>query len=193
MLKEMRFPHSVGLLYSAFTYYLGFRVNSGEYKLMGLAPYGNPDANQTNEFISLIKEHIVSIKDDGSIWLNQDYFNYATGLKMVKEKKWEKLFGFPVVKPDGKIEQKHCNLAYAIQNVTEEIVLKMAKEAKRITGADYLCMAGGVALNCVANGKLLKENIFKDIFIQPAAGDAGGALGAAQMAHYMYYEQERNS
>ena len=191
MMKEMRFPHSVGLLYSAFTYYLGFRVNSGEYKLMGLAPYGNPGAKQTNEFISLIKKHIVSIKDDGSIWLNQDYFNYATGLKMVKDKKWEKLFGFPVVKPDGKIEQKHCNLAFAIQNVTEEIVLKMAKEAKNITGADYLCMAGGVALNCVANGKLLKENIFKEIFIQPAAGDAGGALGAAQMAHYMYYDQER--
>jgi carbamoyltransferase len=191
MMKEMRFPHSVGLLYSAFTYYLGFRVNSGEYKLMGLAPYGNPGANQTKEFISLIKKDIVSIKEDGSIWLNQDYFNYATGLKMVKEKKWEKLFGFPVIKPDGKIEQKHCNLAFAIQNVTEEIVLKMAKEAKNITGADYLCMAGGVALNCVANGKLLKENIFKDIFIQPAAGDAGGALGAAQMAHYMYYGQER--
>jgi len=191
MLKEMRFPHSVGLLYSAFTYYLGFRVNSGEYKLMGLAPYGNPGAKQTNEFISLIKRHIVSIKDDGSIWLNQDYFDYATGLRMVKEKKWEKLFGFPLVKPDGKIEQKHCNLAYAIQNVTENIVLKMAIEAKKITGADYLCIAGGVALNCVANGKLLKENIFKDIFIQPAAGDAGGALGAAQMVYYMYYEQER--
>ena len=193
MLKEMRFPHSVGLLYSAFTYYLGFRVNSGEYKLMGLAPYGNPGAKQTNEFIGLINQHIVSIMDDGSIWLNQDYFDYATGLKMVKETKWEKLFGFPVVKPDGKIEQKHCNLAYAIQNVTEEIVLKMAKEAKNITGADYLCMAGGVALNCVANGKLLKENIFKDIFIQPAAGDAGGALGAALMAHYMYYEQKRTA
>jgi len=191
MLKEMRFPHSVGLLYSAFTYYLGFRVNSGEYKLMGLAPYGNPGAKQTNGFISLIKTHIVSVKDDGSIWLNQDYFDYATGLRMVKEKKWAKLFGFSPVKPDGKIEQKHCNLAYAIQNVTEEIVLKMAKEAKNITGANYLCMAGGVALNCVANGKLLKENIFKDIFIQPAAGDAGGALGAAQMVHYMYYEQER--
>jgi len=193
MLKEMRFPHSVGLLYSAFTYYLGFRVNSGEYKLMGLAPYGNSVANQTNEFISLIKEHIVLIKDDGSIWLNQDYFNYATGLKMVKEKKWEKLFGFPVVKPDGKIEQKHCNLAYAIQNVTEEIVLKMAKEAKKVTGSDYLCIAGGVALNCVANGKLVKENIFKDIFIQPASGDAGGALGAAQIAHYMFYEQKRTA
>ena len=191
MLKEMRFPHSVGLLYSAFTYYLGFRVNSGEYKLMGLAPYGNPFAYQTGEFIRLIKEHIVSVREDGSIWLNQDYFNYSTGLRMVREKKWDKLFGFPAVKPDGKIEQKHCNLAYAIQKVTEEIVLKMAKEAKKITGSDYLCMAGGVALNCVANGKLLKEKVFKDIFIQPAAGDAGGALGAAQIAHYMYFEQER--
>lgn len=191
MFKEMRFPHSVGLLYSAFTYYLGFRVNSGEYKLMGLAPYGNPNAMQAHEFISLIKEYIVSVKDDGSIWLNQDYFNYSTGLKMIKEKKWEKLFSFPVVRPDGKIEQKHCNLAYAIQKVTEEIVLKMAKEAKRITGSDYLCMAGGVALNCVANGKILKENIFKNIFIQPAAGDAGGSLGAAQIAYYMYYDQKR--
>jgi carbamoyltransferase len=192
MLKEMRFPHSVGLLYSAFTYYLGFRVNSGEYKLMGLAPYGNPGSDQTRSFIRLIKEKIVTIKDDGSIWLNQDYFNYATGLKMVNESRWEKLFGFPAIKPEGKVEQKHCNLAYAIQNVTEEIVIKMAKEAKRITGSDYLCMAGGVALNCVANGKLLKENIFKDIYIQPAAGDAGGALGAAEIAYYMYFEQERN-
>lgn len=192
MLKELRFPHSVGLLYSAFTYYLGFRVNSGEYKLMGLAPYGNPYSKQTTDFIDLIKQNILSIKDDGSIWLNQDYFNYATGLRMVKEKKWEKLFGFPAVKPDGKIEQKHCNLAYAIQNVTEEIVLKMAKEVKKLTGADYLCLAGGVALNCVANGKLLKENIFKDIFIQPAAGDAGGALGAATIAYYMYFDQKRN-
>jgi carbamoyltransferase len=193
MLKEMKFPHSVGLLYSAFTYYLGFRVNSGEYKLMGLAPYGNPNAEQTNEFIRLIKEHLVSIKDDGSIWLDQRYFEYATGLKMVKERRWEKLFGFPAIEPDGKIEQKHCNLAYAIQNVTEEIVFKMAAEAKRITGSDYLCMAGGVALNCVANGKLIKEKIFKDIFIQPAAGDAGGALGAAQLAHYMYYGEERET
>lgn len=191
LLKEMRFPHSVGLLYSAFTYYLGFRVNSGEYKLMGLAPYGNPLSEQTKNFIKLINDEIVTVKDDGSIWLNQKYFNYATGLKMVKESKWEKLFGFPSVKPDGKIEQKHCNLAYAIQKVTEEIVIKMAKEAKRITGSDYLCMSGGVALNCVANGKLVKENVFKEIFIQPAAGDAGGALGAAQMAHYMYFDQKR--
>ena len=187
----MRFPHSVGLLYSAFTYYLGFRVNSGEYKLMGLAPYGNPNSKQTNEFITLIKNHIVSIKDDGSIWLNQDYFDYAVGLKMVKGNKWEKLFGFSKVEPDGIIEQKHCNLAYAIQNVTEDIVIKMALEAKKITGSHYLCMAGGVALNCVANGKLLKADIFKDIFIQPAAGDAGGALGAALATHYIYYQQKR--
>ena len=191
MLKEMKFPHSVGLLYSAFTYFLGFVVNSGEYKLMGLAPYGNKCAAQTNEFERLIKTYIVDIKDDGSIWLNQDYFNYSTGLKMIDEKKWEKLFGFPTLKAGEKIEQKHCNLAYAIQTVTEEIVLKMAKEAKKVTGADYLCLAGGVALNCVANGKLLKEKIFKDIYIQPAAGDAGGALGAAQIVHYMYYDQER--
>ncbi|MCL6260771.1 carbamoyltransferase [Aquiflexum sp. TKW24L] len=191
IIKEMDFPHSVGLLYSAFTYYLGFRVNSGEYKLMGLAPYGNPEAKQTLEFIELIKNNIVSIKDDGSIWLNQDYFNYATGLKMINEKKWEKLFGFPTVKPDGEVSQIHCNLANAIQKVTEEIVIKMAHEAKRLTGSDYLCMAGGVALNCVANGKLIKEGIFKDIFIQPAAGDAGGALGAAQAVHHLYYDQER--
>lgn len=191
ILKEMKFPHSVGLLYSAFTYYLGFRVNSGEYKLMGLAPYGNPHAEETIRFISLIKENLVSIKDDGSIWLNQQYFKYATGLKMIHQRKWEKLFGFPAVKPDGKIDQHHCNLAYAIQNVTEEIVIKMAREAKRITGSDYLCLSGGVALNCVANGKLIKENIFKNIFIQPAAGDAGGALGAAQAVNYMYFEQER--
>lgn len=191
IVKEMKFPHSVGLLYSAFTYYLGFRVNSGEYKLMGLAPYGNPRAEETMRFISLIKDKLVSIKDDGSIWLNQQYFKYAIGLKMIHERKWEKLFGFPAVKPDSKIEQRHCNLAYAIQYVTEEIVIKMAREAKRITGSDYLCLSGGVALNCVANGKLIKEGIFKDIFIQPAAGDAGGALGAAQAVNYMYFEQER--
>ena len=191
MLKEMKFPHSVGLLYSAFTYYLGFRVNSGEYKLMGLAPYGNPASAETSTFIELIREHLVRINEDGSVWLNQEYFNYATGLRMVKEKKWEKIFGFPALKPGEKIEQKHCNLAYAIQKITEEIVLKMAVEAKNITGSDNLCLAGGVALNCVANGKLLKSGIFKNIFIQPAAGDAGGALGAALLAHYMYFEKER--
>jgi carbamoyltransferase len=191
LLKEMEFPHSVGLLYSAFTYYLGFTVNSGEYKLMGLAPYGNPQAKETHDFIAIIKSKLIDIKEDGSIWLNQDYFSYATGLRMVKEKKWEDLFGLKRRDGESLLEQKHCNLALAIQIVTEEIVLKMAKEAKRITGADYLCLAGGTALNCVANGKLQKENIFKEIYIQPAAGDAGGALGAALTASHMYFDEER--
>ncbi|MEN9459124.1 MAG: hypothetical protein RL135_1729 [Bacteroidota bacterium] len=191
MLKEMMFPHSVGLLYSAFTYYLGFTVNSGEYKLMGLAPYGDCDASETKRYIQLIKEQLVSIKDDGSIWLNQQYFSYATGLRMVRENKWKALFGFGRRIEEHELQQHHCNLALAIQTVTEEIVIKMAHEAKRLTDADYLCMAGGVALNCVANGKLLKENIFKEIYVQPASGDAGGALGAALAVNYMYYDEPR--
>jgi carbamoyltransferase len=192
MLKEMRFPHSLGLLYSAFTYYLGFRVNSGEYKLMGLAPYGNKDALQTQNLIKTIKEHLVSIKSDGSIWLNQAYFTYATGNRMLNTKRWEKLLGLPPVTKESTYTQAHCNLAYAIQHITEEIVLKMAIEAKRLTGSKYLCLAGGVALNCVSNGKLLREKIFDEIYIQPAAGDAGGALGAALTANYMYFQQSRN-
>jgi carbamoyltransferase len=191
ILKEMQFPHSVGLLYSAFTYYLGFTVNSGEYKLMGLAPYGDPTAKQTHDFADLIKKELVDIKEDGSIWLNQAYFNYATGLRMVYDDKWAKLFGFPQREGETDLEQKHCNLALAIQMVTEEIVLKMAREAKRLTGADHLCMSGGVALNCVANGKLLREKIFKEIYIQPASGDAGGALGAALAASTMYFDEPR--
>lgn len=191
LLKELYFPHSVGLLYSAFTYFLGFTVNSGEYKLMGLAPYGNPDDQQTKDFVETIKKYLVDIKEDGSIWLDQKYFNYATGLRMVSDKKWEALFGFPRREDENDLKQHHCNLALAIQQVTEEIVIKMAKEAKRITNSEFLCMAGGVALNCVANGKLLKENIFKEIYIQPAAGDAGGALGAALAASYMYFDEPR--
>ncbi len=191
MKKEMEFPHSVGLLYSAFTYFLGFKVNSGEYKLMGLAPYGHPDADQTKSFIKKIKSELVDVKDDGSIWLNQSYFNYATGLRMAKDKRWEKLFGFARRDSEAELTQKHCNLASAIQQVTEEIVLKMAREAKQVTGSNHLCMAGGVALNCVANGKLLEEGIFDDVYFQPAAGDAGGALGAALVAHHMYFDEER--
>jgi carbamoyltransferase len=191
IIKELNFPHSVGLLYSAFTYYLGFTVNSGEYKLMGLAPYGNPESEETAKFVELIKKYLVDIKADGSIWLNQDYFNYATGLRMTKDDKWKSIFGFPRREPEADLEQKHCNLALAIQQVTEEIVIKLAKEAKAITGSDNLCMAGGVALNCVANGKLLQENIFKNIYIQPAAGDAGGALGAALAVSFMYFNEER--
>jgi carbamoyltransferase len=191
ILKELRFPHSVGLLYSAFTYFLGFKVNSGEYKLMGLAPYGNPDSPKVAEYIKVIKEVLVDIKEDGSIWLNQEYFSYATGLRMVYDDKWEKLFGFKKKEEEDELQQHHCDLGYAIQQVTEEIVLLMAREAKRLTGADYLCMAGGVALNCVSNGKLLRTKLFKDIFIQPAAGDAGGALGAAQAAYFIHFNQER--
>lgn len=190
-LKELHFPHSVGLLYSAFTYYLGFKVNSAEYKLMGLAPYGNPKSKETYNFIKLIKDYLVDIKDDGSIWLNQKYYNYATGLTMVRENKWNLLLGFPRRKEDDDLKQHHCNLALAIQIVTEEIVLKMAKETKRLTNSKNLCLAGGVALNCVANGKLQKEGIFENIYIQPAAGDAGASLGAAQAIYHMYFNRNR--
>lgn len=193
ILKELKFPHSLGLLYSAFTYFLGFKVNSGEYKLMGLAPYGVPGSKQVEDYVRIIKENLIDLKDDGSIWLNQEYFNYATGLRMVHEEKWEKLFGFKIRKPEAELEAHHCNLGLAIQHITEEAVIKMAEEAKRLTNSEYLCMAGGVALNCVANGKAFNTKIFKDIFIQPAAGDAGGALGAAQAAYHIYYGKERNA
>ncbi|MCF8248147.1 MAG: carbamoyltransferase [Saprospiraceae bacterium] len=191
ILRELHFPHSLGLLYSAFTYFLGFRVNSGEYKLMGLAPYGRPNAPETARFKKIIETELVDIKPDGSIWLDQKYFSYATGLRMVRDDAWAKLFGFPRRTPEQPMEQHHCDLALAIQQVTEEVVILMAQEAKRLTGAKYLCMAGGVALNCVANGKLLRSNIFEKIFIQPAAGDAGGALGAALAAHHLFFKQER--
>lgn len=191
MIKEMQFPHSVGLLYSSFTYFLGFKVNSGEYKLMGLAPYGIESSEQTQNYINLIKSKLVDIKSDGSIWLDQKYFEYGYGLKMVNDKKWETLFGIAKRQPSDEINQSHCNIAYAIQTVTEEIVIKLAVEAKKVTGSEYLCMAGGVALNCVANGKLLEQNIFKEIFIQPASGDAGGALGAALAVHYLFYKEKR--
>jgi carbamoyltransferase len=185
--KELKFPHSLGLLYSAFTYFLGFRVNSGEYKLMGLAPYGRSGHADIKKYEEIIKSELIHIYDDGSIWLNQKYFNYSTGLRMVNDKKWSKLFGIDKREPESDLEQQHCDLGLAIQNVTEEIVIKMAKHAKEITGSANLCMAGGVALNCVANGKLLNEKIFENIFIQPAAGDAGGALGAALAVEHIYF------
>ncbi len=191
VLKELHFPHSLGLLYSAFTYFLGFKVNSGEYKLMGLAPYGNPDSPDIQRYIQLIKTELTDIKEDGSIWLNQDYFNYATGLRMANDVKWQKLFGIKKRSEADELLQQHCNLGLAIQIVTEEVVQKMANEAKRLTGSANLCMAGGVALNCVSNGKLMRSKLFENIFIQPAAGDAGGALGAAQAAHFIYFNQER--
>lgn len=193
IIKEMHFPHSVGLLYSAFTYFLGFKVNSGEYKLMGLAPYGQKNAAQTHNFIEIITSKLVHIFEDGSIWLDQNYFEYAFGLRMVNDKKWQSIFGFPKRNESEEITQNHCNLALAIQLVTEEIVLKLATEAITTTGIKNLCLSGGVALNCVANGKLLTQNSADDIYIQPASGDAGGALGAAFAVHYMYYNQPRTN
>lgn len=189
--KELRFPHSLGLLYSAFTFYLGFRVNSGEYKLMGLAPYGNRDSVDVKNYLSKIKNEIIKIFPDGSIWLNQKYFNYATGLTMTKDKLWENLFGFKRRSPNDDLSEEHCNLALAVQIITEEVVLLMAREAKRLSGADNICLAGGVALNCVANGKLQEAGIFKNVFITPPSGDAGGALGAALAAFHIYFSNER--
>ncbi|AQG78198.1 carbamoyltransferase [Spirosoma montaniterrae] len=191
ILKELHFPHSLGLLYSAFTYFLGFRVNSGEYKLMGLAPYGDPQSAEVEHYVSLIHNKLISLKPDGSLWLDQTYFDYATGLRMVQVPKWEALFGIRQRRPEEEITKQHCNLSLAIQRVTEEVVLRMAQEAQRLTGADYLCMAGGVALNCVSNGKLQAANVFNDVYIQPAAGDAGGALGAALAAYHIGFDRPR--
>jgi carbamoyltransferase len=184
LLQEMRFPHSLGLLYSAFTYFTGFRVNSGEYKLMGLAPYGRP------RYADRILEHLVDLKADGSFRLNLKYFGFLDGLTMTNPA-FAELFDGPPRKPESEITQREMDLASSIQHVTEEIVLRMARRAKEITQADYLCLAGGVALNCVANGRLLREKIFRDIWIQPAAGDAGGALGAALFVWHQLLEQPR--
>ncbi len=191
MLKELHFPHSVGLLYSAFTYYIGFRVNSGEYKLMGLAPYGDPNSPQTKAYKEKILDNLVDIREDGSILLNMKYFKFATGLKMTNDKRWTQLFGIPPRDAESEISQEYMNLALAIQQITEEIVLKLAKTAKKLTNSKYLVMAGGVALNSVANGKLLEAKIFEDIWIQPAAGDAGGALGAALLGWYLWKGNKR--
>ncbi|MBS2099088.1 carbamoyltransferase family protein [Carboxylicivirga linearis] len=191
IIKELHFPHSLGLLYSAFTYYTGFVVNSGEYKLMGLAPYGNPDSDETRRIKKLILDELVDLRPDGSLILNMKYFSYATGLKMVNEKRWEKLFGFKARKPSETLTQSYMNMALAIQQVTEEAVIAMAESAKSLTGATKLVMAGGVALNSVANGKLLQSGLFEDIWIQPAAGDAGGAVGAALCGWHLWKGHNR--
>ena len=190
-LKELNFPHSLGLFYSAITYYLGFKVNFGEYKVMGLAPYGNKDSKEVLNYKKLLKENIIDIKEDGSCWLNQDYFDYSTGMKMTKNKKWKKLFGLEQRYPEGELLQEHCDFALACQEITEEAIINMAKTAKKLTNCDNLCLAGGIALNCVANSKIVEEKIFKNVWIQPAAGDAGGALGAALSAEYIYYGSQR--
>jgi len=184
ILKEIHFPHSLGLLYSAFTYFTGFKVNSGEYKVMGLAPYGNPKYTQT------IFENLIDVKPDGSFRLNMDYFDYATGLKMTNEK-FSQLFGGPARTSESELTQREMDLAASIQEVTEEIVLKLGRSIAAETGQRNLCLAGGVALNCVANGKLLRDGSFDQIWIQPAAGDAGGALGAALAAHHLMLNNPR--
>ena len=193
ILKELQFPHSIGLLYSAFTYYTGFAVNSGEYKLMGLAPYGNPDSPRTAEFKKKTLEVLVDVRKDGSILLNMDYFDYATGLKMANEAKWEALFGIPRRKAESEISQDYMDMALAIQQITEEVVLRLACTARELTNSKYLVLAGGVALNCVANGKILRAGIFKDLWIQPAAGDAGGAVGAAYAVWHIHQGNERHT
>lgn len=189
--SELQFPHSIGLLYSAFTYYLGFKVNSGEYKLMGLAPFGDRDSPQTREFREKIRSALMDLREDGSVLLNMDYFRFATGLRMTNDRKWEKLFGLPRRKPESAIGQEHANLALAIQDILEDIVISLARTAKEITGSNNIVMAGGVALNCVSNSRLAAAGLFDHIWIQPAAGDAGGAVGAALAAFYIWGKQER--
>jgi carbamoyltransferase len=184
MRKELHFPHSLGLLYSAFTYYTGFKVNSGEYKVMGLAPYGEP------KFTNLIFDKLIDLKPDGTFRLDQSYFDYCTGLRMTNDK-FDSLFGGPARNPDELLNQRHMDLAASIQAVTEEIVLRLTRSIAADTGAENLCLAGGVALNCVANGKVLRDGKFTKIWIQPAAGDAGGALGAALAAYYLHKGQPR--
>ena len=186
MLREMRFPHSVGLLYSAFTYFTGFKVNEGEYKVMGLAPYGNPS------YVDVIREHVVDIHDDGSITLNLEYFEFVHGLRMTGAG-FERLFGGPARQPEAPVTQREMDLARSVQEVVEEVMLRMAKTAHAETGARHLCLAGGVALNCVGNGRLLREGPFDEIWIQPAAGDAGGSLGVAYALWHRYLQQPRAS
>ncbi|HAB50569.1 MAG TPA: hypothetical protein DCE80_00070, partial [Ignavibacteriales bacterium] len=182
ILSELHYPHSLGLLYSALTYFTGFKVNSGEYKVMGLAPYGEP------KYVKTIFENLVDLKEDGSFQMNMEYFNYNTGLTMTNSK-MDSLFDGPARKPESLLTQREMDIARSLQDVTEEIMIRMARHVKKATNEKYLCLAGGVALNCVGNGKLLRENIFDDIWIQPAAGDAGGALGAAFAVYHHYFDQ----
>ena len=182
--REIHFPHSIGLLYSAFTYYTGFRVNSGEYKVMGLAPYGEPT------YRDLILDNLIDLKEDGTYRLDLDYFDYCTGLTMTNDR-FADLFGAPPRDPESLLTQRDMDLAASIQAVVEEIVLRLGRSIAAETGERNLCLAGGVALNCVANGKLLRDGAFENIWIQPAAGDAGGALGAALTAYYRFLDQPR--
>jgi carbamoyltransferase len=192
-LAEMQFPHSLGLLYSAFTYYCGFKINSGEYKLMGLAPYGRKGSPQVAEYKAKILSDLIDLKEDGSLFLNMEYFLFTTDVRTTDDAKWTALFGVPPRAPESELTQEYMDLALAIQEVTEESVVRLARTAKTMTGANHLVLAGGVALNCVANEKILDAGIFKDVWVQPAAGDAGGALGAALAAYYIWQDNERVS
>lgn len=192
ILRQLDFPHSLGLLYSAFTYYCGFRVNSGEYKLMGLAPYGDHDSERVKQWKRIVMDELVDLRDDGSFLLNMTYFNFATGFTMCCDDKWEKLFGIPRRVPESELTQPYMDMALAIQQVTEEVVFRLAHTAAELTGCDRLVMAGGVALNCVANGKLLRNGPFREIWTQPASGDAGGALGAAYAAWHIWRKEKRS-
>src|SRR3989344_2710835 len=191
ILKEMHFPHSLGLLYSAFTYYCGFKINDGEYKLMGLAPFGRRGSERVAVYKRLIFRELVDLKDDGSFFLNMSYFTFATTLRTVNDKKWEAIFGMAARKPESELTQEYMDLALASQEVTEEIMLRLVQSAKKLTGSKNLVMAGGVALNCVSNEKIRASGIFENVWVQPAAGDAGGALGAALIAHYLCFGGER--
>lgn len=191
VLKELHFPHSIGLLYSAFTYYLGFKVNGGEYKLMGLASYGHQQSLRTKTICDNILTKMVDVREDGSILLNMDYFSFATKLTMTNDQKWEKLLGISRRKPEAEITQEHMDLALAAQLITESIILDLVRTTKKITNCDCLTMAGGVALNCVANSKIVESGIFDKVWIQPAPGDAGGALGAAYVAHHIYFGNKK--
>jgi carbamoyltransferase len=184
ILDELHWPDSLGLLYSAFTYYTGFKVNSGEYKVMGLAPYGEP------KFVDLIYKELMDLREDGSFRLNQKYFNYLTGLTMTSAA-FNDLFGAPPREPESKLTQREMDLARSVQVVCEEVMLRMARTAHKLAGSENLCLAGGVALNCVGNGRLLREGPFKNIWVQPAAGDAGGALGVAQLIHHRHVGRPR--
>ena len=191
ILKELHFPHSIGLLYSSVTYFLGFKVNSDEYKVMGLAAYGNPEADETKQFSDIIEKELIQLNTDGSYKLHLKHFSFAYGLTMVNDKDWHKLFGLKKRQPSDELTQRHCNLAYAFQKVTEKAVLNLCQEIKRLTNASNLCLAGGVALNSVINGIIRDKNLFSGIFIQPASGDAGAALGAALALDYLYFKGER--
>jgi carbamoyltransferase len=188
-LKEIQFPHSIGLFYSAFTYFLGFEVNKGEYKLMGLAPYGNRERDIYKKFYSIIEQKLISFNTDKSFTLNQKHFSYTRSNRMVNDRQWKNMFGFKKREPNEKIEFHHCDLALAVQDITERVILELVRRTRELVNSNNLCLAGGVALNCVANGKIVNSDIFENVFVFPAAGDAGGAVGGALSFHYTHFHE----